>query len=221
LKGGSDASTRSREWRPRSGCRATVCAGISRCRAVACTVRAEVCQEVRGFEFLIWLACGDTLGKHREDGTSDLRGINAVIAPELVFDSGQELLLLTSSSLATAWTPTTRLAARSAAHFSAYDDTWPVRVTTPFLTETPTWAAFTLGSHFNSSRTSRCSSVSDRVAVAVDGSSVTSGLFLCKCRAGWYRPTGRVGLPPHPLLQGGWQTASGPAAATGEHCERP
>ena len=39
-------------------------------------------------------------------------------------------------------------------------DTCPLRVTTPSLAETPMWAASTLGSHFSSSRTSRCNSLS-------------------------------------------------------------
>src|SRR5262249_5332137 len=109
---------------------------------------------------------------------------------------------LTSSSLATARTPWTRLAARSAAYFSAYDGTWPVRVTAPSLTATPMWAALTLGSHFSSSRTSCCSSVSLIVSVLMRSSSVTSGSFFSGGWAGRFHLTGRVGRLPDPFCNG-------------------
>ena len=68
----------------------------------------------------------------------------------------------------------------------------------PSLAETPMWAAFTLGSHFSSSRTSRCSSMS----VFMGGTSYPSGWFISKCWAGWLRPTGRVSRPFYPFATG-------------------
>jgi hypothetical protein len=63
--------------------------------------------------------------------------------------------ITTSRSLATALTPATRWAARWAASFSAKLSILPVRVTTPSWTTTPTSLALMLGSHRNSSSTSR------------------------------------------------------------------
>ena len=88
------------------------------------------------------------------------------------------------------------MAAFSAANFSAYDDTWPLRVTTPSLTETPIWAASTLGSHFSSSMTRCCSSLSVMMAVLMCNLPVAAGSFFPKRRAGWLGPTDRVGRPP-------------------------
>src|SRR5882672_436527 len=64
-------------------------------------------------------------------------------------------------------TPSTRSAARLAFHFSANEETSPVSVTMPSSTATPIFRASMLGSYSSSATTSRRSSSSDFIALAL------------------------------------------------------